>query len=94
MLLGNNVTKPVIGRSKTSQMFKSYAYSNSLKQIFLSQGKSRRIKVKEDKIFLKLYWDKGKSNFISLEDYFALLLKLYICDFYIYLPVFEIKRIF
>ena len=51
-------------------------------------------KVKEGEIFFKLYWDKGKSKFISLEDYFALLLKLYICDFYIYLPVFEIKLIF
>ena len=51
-------------------------------------------KVKENKIFLKLYWDKGKENFISLEGYFALLLKLYICDFYIYLPVFEIQLIF
>ena len=34
-------------------------------------------KVKKDKIFLKLYWGKGKNKFISLKDYFALLLKLY-----------------
>ena len=84
MLFGNNVTKPFIGRSKTSQIFKSYAVRET----------PRPRKVKEDKIFLKLYWDKGKSKFISLEDYFVLLLKLYICDFYIYLPVFEIRLIF
>ena len=63
-----------------------------MKQMFLSQG--RLGKVKEDKIFLELYWDKGKGKLISLEGYFALLLKLYICDFYIYLPVFEIQLIF
>ena len=51
-------------------------------------------KVREDKILLKLYWDKGKSKFISLEDYLVLLLKLYICDFHIYLPVFEVNLIF
>ena len=37
---------------------------------------------------------RKKSKFISLEDYFALLLDLYICEFYNYLPVFEIKLIF
>ena len=45
-------------------------------------------------MFFKLYWDKEKSKFISLKDYFALLLVLYICDFYNYLPVFEMKLIF
>ena len=50
-------------------------------------------KVKEGEIFFKLYWDKEKSKFISLVDYFALLLVLYICDFYNYLPVFEMKLI-
>ena len=48
-------------------------------------------KVKEDQIFFKLYWGKEKSKFITLEDYFALLLKLYICDF---TTVCEIKLIF
>ena len=51
-------------------------------------------KVKEGEMFFKLYWDKEKSKFISLKDYFALLLVLYICDFYNYLPVFEMKLIF
>ena len=45
-------------------------------------------------MFFKLYWDKEKSKFISLKDYFALLLVLYICDFYNYQPVFEMKLIF
>ena len=51
-------------------------------------------KVMEDQIFFELYCDKEKSKFFSLEDYFTLLLKLYICDFYNYLPVCEIKLIF
>ena len=44
-------------------------------------------KVKEGEIYFKLYGDKEKSKSISLEDYFALLLELYICDFYNYLPI-------
>ena len=62
VLFGNNVTKPFIGRSKTSQIFKSYAFNHSLKLRVRETPKPR--KVKEDKIFLKLYWNKEKNKFI------------------------------
>ena len=42
-------------------------------------------KIYEGERFFKLYWDKEKSKFISQEDYFALLLELYIYIFYNYL---------
>ena len=35
------ISKPFIGGSKKSQIFKSYAYSHSLKQMFLSQGNAK-----------------------------------------------------
>ena len=41
VLFGNKATKPFIGRSKTSQIFKSYVYSHSLKQMFLSQENAK-----------------------------------------------------
>ena len=47
---------------------------------------TRPKKVKEGEIFFKLYGDGEKSKFISLEDYIALLLEFFVCDFYNYLP--------
>lgn len=54
----------------------------------------RTKKVKESEVFFKLHVIEEKSKFISIEGYFSLLLELYICDFCIYLPVFEVKLIF
>ena len=35
------ISKPFIGRFEKSQIFKSYAYSHFLKQMFLSQGNAK-----------------------------------------------------
>ena len=61
VLFGNNFTKPIIGRSKMSQIFKSYAYSHSLKQMFLSQGNAKAEKSQGGLNILETILGQGKE---------------------------------
>ena len=62
--------------------------------MFLGLGNAKDEKSQRSEIFIKLYVVERKNKFISIEDYFVLLLQLYVWDFCIYLPVFEVKLMF
>ena len=63
--------------SQTSQ--KSRKYPEGMRAAIPWTPRLRNVNDRE--IFFKLYRDKEKRKFISLEDYFALLLELYSCNF-------------